>query len=138
MLKNILAADDPRTLHEQEAIRSVHQARNAVAGHVARDALGVLAAPTPGDTLEPPVRVSAENLGRERLAVLAANLLIIAAGAAVSVVPRIALGYHVFLAFFAGHAIWMGYALVRRDRGLAVLNAGLIALDCYAIAIRVL
>jgi len=116
-------------------MREPDQAEEAAILNVAKGTFAGLSAPIPGDTLVPGARPSAEpDLTRSLM--LVANLLIIAAGAVVSLVPQAALSYHVFIGFLAGHAIWLGYAIARRERGLAALNAGLIALDCYAIAIR--
>ncbi len=102
----------------------------------AKRTLDSLVQPTPGDTLAPAAEGQEARRDIARLLVLAANLAIIAAGAAVSITPEIALHYQVFLGFVAGHVTWFGYAIRSRDRGLIALNAGLILLDLYAIAIR--
>jgi len=98
--------------------------------------LDSLVQPTPGDTLTPAAEGQEAKRDIARLPVLAANLAIIAAGAAVSITPEIALHYRVFIGFLAGHVTWFGYAIRCRDRGLIALNAGLVLLDLYAIAIR--
>jgi len=116
-------------------MREPDQAEEAAILKLTKGGLVGFVGPIPGDTLEPQTRASAEP-DVVRVLMFGANLLIIFAGAAVSIVPQVALSYHVFLGFLAGHAIWMGYAIARRERGLAALNAGLIALDCYAIVIR--
>lgn len=65
-----------------------------------------------------------------------ANALIIFGAALISVLPSLALSWHVFAAFFLGHLIWCVVGIVRSMRSLAALNLGMMMLDIYAISIR--
>lgn len=82
------------------------------------------------------VRAARAVIGWRRWALGMANVLLIGGAVAISVVPAAALAPPVFVWFLAGHLIWLAHAAARSDRGLAVLNAGLVLLDLYAIAIR--
>lgn len=132
-----LALAYARPLGEEPSTDRYGGAKPARFSLATQRALEALASQRAGEALSPAAS-GREAAGSDlaRFAVLAANLLLIAGGAAVSIVPPLALRYGVFVCFLAGHTTWFGYAMRGRDRGLAALNAGLILLDLYAIAIR--
>lgn len=74
--------------------------------------------------------------GLWRALVMLANTLLIGGGVLISGIPSLALGPGVFTLFFLGHVLWAIHAARQKNRSLLALNAGLLLLDTYAIAIR--
>lgn len=69
---------------------------------------------------------------------VAANVFLIGGAALFAVLPDLALKWWLFIFFLAGHVIWLWHGYLTKDAPLMQLNLGMIALDCYAIVVRLI
>jgi hypothetical protein len=71
----------------------------------------------------------------QRLSWIGNGFLLLGA-VALSMSPKIAAGWQVFVAFSIGHLLWIVVSLRRKDSPAVALNCGLMLLDFYAVYIR--
>lgn len=76
---------------------------------------------------------SARSTSPEKLA----NTFLIGGAVLFAVSPESASAWWLFLFFLTGHIVWTWHGYKKLDRDLVVLNGAMIALDLYAILIRI-
>lgn len=77
------------------------------------------------------------NIGNKKLVQWGATSLLFIGALLVSAIPEITVGWTVFLTFFGGHVLWLWDSLKDKLGPMIFLNGSFLALDVYAIAIRI-
>ena len=74
---------------------------------------------------------------RHRVMQWTATGMLFGGALAISINPKAAIGWSVFVAFLIGHLIYVADSLVIKHNPMLALNVSFMCLDAYAIAIRV-